>query len=190
MLDPNARDHSPVACRLAHTYRLAPWWHVDDAIRDEFRNQVMRWFPRIPADVRFVHGEEPYKSRQEMTCRLEKEGVFLCRWHGPGSHVLGGAHMMFRAVHDWYSHHMHALDFGLPGELACYEVHAASGMFSKRTLPLVWSEVVLENAYYCYFGKWYQCGADKFHLHPEKPEVGSTCYKPVFDPRWGDRSDF
>lgn len=168
--EPIELDCSERAKALATYFRLAPYWRIPETTAQRFLHETLKQFRAIEANVQFVHGDEPYTTVDEMVERLEAENIFLVRWRCANgcSHPLGAAHMLFRAVHDWYTHRKYDYAFDLHGELQCFEQHRRDGAFSRETLPLVWSEVVLENAYHVYHGHWYQW------------------YKPVLDPHWKD----
>lgn len=164
-------DCRPFVRRWALHHEQSHWWHVPQALKADWRAQTSEAFARIEAKVRFVAGEEPYASAQEMRSRVIGEGVFLVRevcLSAHCHHPLGPWHKQFRAVHDWFGHVMHVENnFDMAGELGAWRSHRDEGVFSADVLPLVWSEVVLENAYRLYHGHWYRW------------------YKPVFDPLWG-----
>lgn len=166
---PLTLDCRPLTKRLAETFDHNLYWHVDNSIKLLFREQVLKAFAQIPVDTVFVHNDaEPYATMEEMCFRIQYDGKFYVKHKGMhNNHILGPAHMFFRAAHDWFGHYCGKNPFTMDGELACYHMHAAGSQYSKETLPLVWSEVVLENSYRLYHGHWYRW------------------YKPVYDPNFG-----
>lgn len=165
-------DCSPLAKRLAHLYHTSPQWKVPSQVKALFIEQVLAARQLMPVGISFVHvPDDIYGALPELLDDIKKTGQMKVRWLGGGHHPLGPVHTDFRAVHDYFGHVLGCNEFTFQGELAAWEIHKASTMFSRETLPLVWSEVVLENAYRVWHGHWY------WHS------------KPVFDERWGDRSD-
>lgn len=162
-------DCSAIAKRCAKVFEDGAFWHVNGRVKRHFREEVMLAFQRLPvSSIKFVSIDaEPYISAPQMAGFIRQTGEFWVRWRREPQHVLGPSHTMFRAVHDWFGHVVPCQPFTFQGEIGAYNVHAASGMFSVETLPLVWSEVVLENAFYTYHGRWF------------------PSYKPVSDPNWG-----
>lgn len=136
-------------------------WHLDIA-------KALRPIKMCGVDICWSHKtEEPYASTEEMRSRVRETGLFVVRWREPGSHPLGVSHNLFRVVHDWYGHILPNNPFTMDGELAAFRQHQHEHLFHKTVLPLVWSEVVLENAFRLYHGHWLYIS------------------KPVFDPNWG-----
>lgn len=163
-------DCRPFVGDLATVYHHGHFWKVPDLTKRLWQAQCLRAFDKLLriVSVKFIKDDcEPYSTTAEMSSRISTEGVFLVRWRHPGSHPLGSSHSMFRAVHDYFGHVVGDQPFTMDGELTCYNIHACGSMFSPATLPLVWSEVVLENAFRVFHGHWY------WHS------------KPVFDPHWG-----
>lgn len=157
----------------ADLYEHGVWYHALPTAVDHWRGQTTRAMNHIfeqGIDICWWHKiEEPYATAEEMADRVLKSGVFIVRPRRGGSHPLGPTvHTLFRVVHDWYGHILEGNAFTMDGELAAFKSHAETKLFSKDVLPLVWSEVVLENAYRLYHGHWHYIS------------------KPVFDPHWGE----
>ena len=55
-------------------------------------------------------------------------------------------HQRYRAVHDWFGHVVPGYAFGIEGEIEAFHIHTR--MFSPEVLKIVFSDVVLANAYY------------------------------------------
>lgn len=167
---PLTLDCRPFVGVLASTYQLGHYYKAPPAVKQLWQRQTLRAFNQLMdcVSVKFIKEDsEPYATSEEMAQCVQATKVFLVRWRHPGSHPLGASHSMFRAVHDYYGHIVGNQPFDMDGEIATYNIHAAGTMFSPATLPLVWSEVVLENAFRLFHGHWY------WHS------------KPVFDPCWG-----
>lgn len=163
-------DCRPMVKRLAGLYQRGATYKVQPELRALYIAEILRARQLIPVDVMFTHGDEPYATPEEMRHRIAGEGVFIVKFRDSDkklSHYLRGAHMDFRAVHDWYGHVACLNAFNMDGELGAYCAHARSGLFSPAVLPLVWSEVVLENAFRLYHGHW------------------SFISRPVYDPDFG-----
>lgn len=164
-------DCRPMVRRFAETYQTGHYWRGEPEQNALLRKQVRHAWRHIPVAVQFTPEAlgEPYASAEEMRERIASEKVFLVRKRESKSvtHWFDGGHAEFRAVHDWYGHVVCHNPFTMDGELGAFRAHVAEKLFTAETLPLVWSEVVLENAYRLFHGRWY------WHS------------KPVFDEQWG-----
>lgn len=155
----------------ANKYAAGHWYHAQESIVERWKHQTASGMEKIKglgiAVCMSPKAEEPYGSAEEMAERVRRTGLFIVRWRSAGSHPLGYLHKDFRVVHDWFGHIVPGNPFSMNGELAAFRTHVETKLFSRDVLPLVWSEVVLENAYRLFHGHWHYIS------------------KPVFDPSWG-----
>lgn len=168
---PLVLDCRPQVGHWANLYKEGQYYHPEPNVAALWRKETLRAFDKIKEegiDVCFSsRPQEPYATSEEMRERVLRSGIFICRWRNPGHHLLGHDHKAFRVVHDYFGHLKGELPFNMEGEVDAFQSHRQTKLFSFAVLPLVWSEVVLENAYRLYHGHWY------WHS------------KPVLDPHWG-----
>ena len=145
------RDFSPEVAAIAARYEAAPWWRVPKDIRASVITRTLELFAAIPVPVLAIPGCEPFANVPAMQEYIKANGFFPVRLRG--KHPVFGTHLTeFRAVHDWYGHILTNHPFTIAGEMAAYETHTSQ--FPKCTLPVIWENVVLENAFFVSRGHW------------------------------------
>ena len=138
--------------QLALAYRDSEVWHIPQEVKENFRDQVEFWFKKIPKPVRYLcdlKEGQPFESVPQMRSHLEVSGELLML--SEASHELGRElYTKHRAVHDWFGHIVPNNQFGGVGEAHAFKVHATQ--YSADVLPIVFSDVVLANAYWEHVG--------------------------------------
>lgn len=136
--------------KLASAYTKEADFQPDWQTITEFRQEIERNFATIPVPVTFVD-YEPYETLEEMTADIEG-GTFKVKatyWTSPV--CPGDTYHKLRAVHDYFDHYEHQFPFGMPGEFASFATLAAR--FSVKFWPLLYSEIILNNALFTVTGE-------------------------------------
>ena len=89
---------------------------------------------------------DPYESRTQMNDELKKTGVLkITKLFNEHPLYTKEENLMFRTVHDYYTHIISNQDFGLRGELRAYNTHAK--LVPPSALPALFTEVVGQVSY-------------------------------------------
>lgn len=138
---------------LCHAYASRREWAISEALKASFHEQVDHWFKQIPVEIRWLSDKEcpqPFKSMEEMKEYWKTKGVLLML--SEESTELGrDCYSKHRAIHDWFGHLEPNRPFGGPGESSSFLVHA--GQYTPDVLPIVFSDVVMSNAYWAITGR-------------------------------------
>lgn len=143
--------------RLALAYRDSEVWQIPVEVVENFRDQVEHWYAKIPARIRYVcdkmkdggTNSQPFNSVPEMEHWLKSHGELLML--SEASEALGrDLYTKHRAVHDWFGHIVPGNQFGGVGEAHAFKVHKSQ--YTGDVLPIVFSDVVLANAYWEHVG--------------------------------------
>lgn len=133
-----------LVCHMATVYAEAPEVELSGSLMDQFRQEVEHWYSLIPVAVRFIEcpGPQPFNTMGAMVSHLEATGELLMK---AGQSRLDPIYGKHRAVHDYFGHCLPRIPFGVDGEAESYRIHRT--MFSPEVRCLVFSDVVLANAY-------------------------------------------
>jgi len=135
---------------IAEQFANAEPYIPSEATRTRFASEVNWWFKRIPIPVAWHYDGQPFNTASQMRHFVNERG-YLPMYAAPS--ILGNTYHKHRAVHDFYTHIEAEIPFGPVGELACYRIHKQ--MYSKELYPLIFSDIVLNNAYYERYGKFF-----------------------------------
>lgn len=136
--------------QIAEQFANAEPYIPSVATRTRFAHEVKSWFNRIPIPVAWHYDAQPFNTASQMRHFVETNNI-LPMYAAPS--VFGTDYHKHRAVHDFYTHIKGEIPFGPIGELACYRIHKQ--MYSPELWPLIFSDVVLNNAYYERYGKFF-----------------------------------
>ena len=85
--------------------------------------------------------EQPYKNQKEMKEDYVKNNrIYISTDYSNHPYFSIIDNIVFRTVHDFIVHILGNYEFGLKGELQCYNLH--SKMASKEAVPALFTEVV------------------------------------------------
>jgi hypothetical protein len=129
--------------KMADLYESCPPAIITPKLLDQFTEEVDHWFKQIPVPVKWVYDGQPFNSMGQMRRDMEKRG-YLTMYAAQS--VLGTTYHKHRAVHDYFGHIVHGIPFGVDGEVETYRLHRT--MYSPELHHLVFSDVVLNNAYF------------------------------------------
>lgn len=115
-----------------------------------FSSEVDKWFAKIPVPVEWVFDKQPFETSGQMRKYVEQNGVL--RMYAARS-FLGETYHKHRAVHDWFGHIVPGIPFGVDGELESYRLHQEH--YPAIFHPILFSDVVLHNAYFERHGEWF-----------------------------------
>lgn len=135
---------------VATAYKNAEPYIPDPALIDQLMAESDRWFTKIPYRVEWVYDGQPFNTMGQMRRHCLETGVLLM--YAPDS-ILGPVYARHRAVHDYFGHILPNLSFGVIPELAAFRLHKK--MYSPELHPLLFADVVLNNAFYEANGTFY-----------------------------------
>jgi len=117
---------------------------------EQLRQENQRNFEKLQSliKVEFVSGQ-PYETAEELRHKVAEEGVLLISSDNNNSKLFGeDQNLKFRAVHDYF--HITGCEFGYIGEAEAYEMQKL--WYSANLRPILYSEIVMQAAYFDYFG--------------------------------------
>ncbi|KKN96695.1 hypothetical protein LCGC14_0163390 [marine sediment metagenome] len=149
------KDFNEYARLVADAYEEAPSYDPDAARHWEALNSSNKiLFRRFLGRSRVEYtDEDPYESSEEMQRDFRETGV-LKIYSGDSEHPVFSVedNLLFRTVHDYFTHIARGQPFTLRGELAAYNTHAKLATVEAR--PALFTEVVGQAAYYIVHGRF------------------------------------
>ena len=150
---------------LAMAYRDRPYWEIPPELIERFKSQVENNFNLIHVPVRWNSDDEcpqPFNAQPEMSRHVKGRGELLML--SEHCDALGrDLYSKHRAVHDWFGHVLPDHAFGAEGECGSFCAH--EHQYTPDVLPIVFSDVVLSNAYHEHFGE--RLGREKWVYAPD-----------------------
>lgn len=144
-------ERDPQAKRLADLLVSAPHHHPPLWACAVMKEEVQRWFEKIPCRIVTCEGE-PYTNADDMRRDVRDKGLMYVRKKQLGP-VTGKMTQKWRAVHDYFGHVEALGNFTYRGEWSAYGRHCSQ--FPKSCWAFIFNNVVTENSHRLVYGSFY-----------------------------------